>query len=113
MQPDDFWNAAIPFDLGNVSGTVTLDFNNGLNFKMTLTGNITLANPSNLKPGQTFGLYIVQDSTGGRTVSYDTQWLPIGVSSPVLYTTANKKNYLSGQRLDSTSIAFYGGKVGS
>jgi hypothetical protein len=80
---------------------------------MTLTGNVTLKNPNNLKVGQAFGLYIVQDGTGGHTLSFDTQWLPIGVNAPTIGTTGNRKNYLSGQRLDSTSIAYSGGRIGS
>ena len=38
-------------DLGNATGTVVLDLNENANFSITLTGNITLANPTSLTAG--------------------------------------------------------------
>lgn len=111
ITPEKLWDAAVPVDLGNVTGTVTLNFNNGLNFKMTLTGNITIANPDNLKLGQAFGLYFVQDGTGGRTVSFGTQWCPIGLVAPIIGASANQKSYVSGQKVDTSIIAYSGGKI--
>jgi len=105
------WSAAAVVDLGNVTGTVTIDFATGLNFKMTLIGNVTLANPTNLKSGQAFGLLLTQDATGTRTIAVGAQWLPIGATAPTYNTTASKRNYISGQRVDTSVIAYSGGKI--
>lgn len=56
-------------DLGNVSGTVTLDLKAGRNFKMTATGNVTLADPTNKWDGFVGIVKVKQDATGGRTIA--------------------------------------------
>ena len=33
-----------------------------------------MANPSNLTAGQSGSIFIVQDSTGGRLLTYNSQW---------------------------------------
>lgn len=58
-----------------VSGSVVLDFANNQNFGLTLTGNITLANPTTETVGQTGFIAFEQDSTGGRTVSLGSEYL--------------------------------------
>ncbi len=56
---------------------------------LTMTGNATLLNPTNVKAGGQYQLLVQQDATGGRTLSYDSayKW-PNGVA-PVIYTTPN------------------------
>lgn len=57
---------------GNVTGAVTVDIANGNMQSMTLTGNVTLT-ISNPAPTGNFGyltLFITQDGTGGRTVTF-------------------------------------------
>jgi hypothetical protein len=56
---------------------------------VTLTGNATLANPTNMVNGGTYVLIIKQDATGSRTLAYgaDYKW-PVG-TAPTLTTTAN------------------------
>ena len=49
------------------ASTITLDFRTGNNFSTTLTGNVTIANPSNISAGQSGVLIITQDGTGSRT----------------------------------------------
>jgi len=52
------------------AASVTLDLDTGINFDIgTLTGNLTLANFTNAKPGQSGVIRLVQDATGGRTLS--------------------------------------------
>ena len=61
--------------LGNLAaGTHTLDFRTANNFSMTLTGNVTLANPSNISAGQSGVLFITQDSNGSRTAAFGSYW---------------------------------------
>ncbi|HXH52526.1 MAG TPA: DUF2793 domain-containing protein [Sphingomicrobium sp.] len=54
--------------------TITPDFGTGINFHVTLGGNRTLANPTNVKAGQSGRIRIVQDGTGGRTLSFGSNW---------------------------------------
>ena len=56
------------------TGSVTLDFNTNQNFVLTLTGNVTLANPSTEAVGQSGFIVLIQDGTGGRTVSLGTDY---------------------------------------
>lgn len=67
---DKAWGAADWVSLGNSgSGTLNIDCNNGVNFYVTLTGNVTV-NLLNHKPGQTITMVFSQDGVGGRTVSW-------------------------------------------
>ena len=42
------------------ASTITLDFRTANNFSMTLTGNTTIANPSNISAGQSGVLFLTQ-----------------------------------------------------
>lgn len=90
VDPKTFRDAFAYQDQGNVSGTVTLDFNTGFNFRLRLTGNITLAVPTNMKDGFSAGLIdFIQDGTGSRTLSLNSAILTPGDTAPVLSTAAN------------------------
>jgi hypothetical protein len=69
--------------------TITPDFAVANNFSVTLGGNRTLANPSNLTAGQTGSIFITQDGTGSRTLAYGSQYDFIGGTAPTLSTAAN------------------------
>lgn len=56
-------------NLGNRSGTVTLDLSAGNVQMMTLTGNVTLAAPANAVVGGVYNLIVKQDATGGRQIT--------------------------------------------
>ena len=60
------------------TGSVTLDFQANQNFVLTLTGNVTLANPSTEQVGQSGFITFIQDGTGGRTVSLGTDYETAG-----------------------------------
>ena len=68
--------------------TITADFADSNNFSVTLGGNRTLANPSNLTAGQSGCIWITQDGTGSRTLAYGSQWDFTGGTAPTLTTTA-------------------------
>ena len=68
--------------------TITPDMDDGNNFSVTLGGNRDLANPSNLTAGQTGSIYVTQDGTGSRTLSYGTYWDFAGGAAPTLTTSA-------------------------
>ena len=69
--------------------TITPDFSASNNYTVTLAGNRTLANPSNLTAGQSGSIFIVQDGTGSRTLSFGSYWDFAGASAPTLTTDAN------------------------
>jgi hypothetical protein len=69
--------------------TVTPDMADSNNFTLTLGGNRTLANPSNLTAGQSGSIFLVQDGTGSRTLAYGSQYDFIGGTAPTLSTAAS------------------------
>jgi hypothetical protein len=69
--------------------TITPDFALANNFSVTLGGNRTLANPTNLTAGQSGCIWITQDGTGSRTLAYGSQWDFTGGTAPTLTTTAS------------------------
>ena len=74
--------------------TITPDFGANQNFTVTLGGNRTLANPSNLVAGQSGAVFITQDATGSRTLTYGAYWKFAGGTTPTLTTTANAVDML-------------------
>ncbi len=68
--------------------TITPDFATANNFTVTLGGNRTIANPTNLTAGQSGSIFLVQDGTGSRTAAWGSYWDFAGAAAPVLTTTA-------------------------
>lgn len=70
--------------------TINWDLNLGNVFTLVLDTNATLANPTNMVSGTYYALYVQQDSTGSRTLSYGSaySWGNIGI--PVLTSAPNK-----------------------
>jgi hypothetical protein len=71
------------------TGNVTLDFDTNQNFVLTLTGNITLVNPTTEAIGQSGFIVFIQDATGSRTVSLGTDYETAGGSGITLSTAAS------------------------
>lgn len=69
--------------------TITPDFAASNNYTVTLGGNRTIANPSNLTAGQSGSIFIVQDGTGSRTASFGSYWDFAGGTAPTLTTNAS------------------------
>ena len=67
---------------------VNLALNN--HFSVTLAGNRTLANPTNIVAGTSGSFFITQDGTGSRTLSYGSYYDFAGGTAPTLTTTASK-----------------------
>lgn len=84
------------------AATVAVDFNAGLNFKLTIGGNRTLGAPSNAKPGESGCILITQDNTGSRTLAYNSAWKFPG-GAPTLSTAANTIDMIT-YVVDSTSV---------
>jgi len=84
--------------------TITPDFAVANNFSVTLGGNRTLANPSNLTAGQSGAIWITQDGTGGRTLAYGSYWDFTGGTAPTLATAANARDCIVYAVQSSTQI---------
>jgi hypothetical protein len=91
--PLQIWTAAAEVAVAYAS-TVTLNLNSGINFGTTLTGNITIANPTNQKPGQSGSYVLTQDATGSRIVTFGSNFKFVGGVAPTLSTTANAVDVL-------------------
>ena len=69
--------------------TVTPDFAASNNYTLTLGGNRTIANPTNLTAGLSGSIFLVQDGTGSRTAAWGSYWNFAGGVAPVLTTAAS------------------------
>ena len=90
-KPIAFTNAAIgktDTDTSN-SGSVTLDFDANQNFVLTLTGAVTLANPTTEKVGQSGFIAFIQDGTGSRAVTLGTDYETAAGAGLTLTATAS------------------------
>lgn len=69
--------------------TVTIDASIAFHFRLTLGGNRTIANPTNGRDGQDILIELVQDATGGRTVTWGSEFsFSDDITEPTLSTTA-------------------------
>jgi hypothetical protein len=84
--------------------TITPDMDDSNNFTVTLEGNRTLANPTNLTAGQSGSIFIVQDGTGSRTLAWGSYWDFAGGTAPTLTTTASAVDRVDYVVRTSTSI---------
>lgn len=84
--------------------TITPDFAVANNFSLTLGGNRTLANPSNLTAGQSGVIVITQDGTGSRTLAYGSYFKFANGTAPTLTTTASAVDVLAYYVESSTRI---------
>jgi hypothetical protein len=97
---------AMPPVAAAYSATETLDFSTGFNFDIaSLTGNMTLANPTNMKVGQSGRIRIPQDATGSRIISYGSWWKGAG-GAQALTTTANAVDTLIYYVKDASTIEY-------
>ena len=58
--------------------------------KVTLAGNRTMAAPTNSTTGQFISILVIQDGTGGRTISWNAVFEFTTDTAPTLTTTAAK-----------------------
>lgn len=79
----------------------------GNHFRVTLGGNRTLGNPTNPTDGQRVIWELIQDATGSRTITLDTNFaLGTTISAVTLTTTASKRDFL-GAIYNSTAGKWY------
>lgn len=90
--------------LGTTSANTTLDFSQGNNFSLTLTGSIILNNPTGVTTGQSGIILIQQDQSGSKTVGFGSHWDFPSATAPTLSTGANALDALTYFVRSSTSI---------
>ena len=86
------------------AATITPNLDSSDMFTVTLGGNRTLANPSNIDAGQTGSIFIVQDGTGSRTLAWGSYWDFVGGTAPTLSTAAGAVDRVDFIVRTSTSI---------
>lgn len=85
------------YDLGNISGAVTVDYTNGHYQYGTLTGNITSLTVDNWPVTGNYGalvLSLTQDGTGSRTITLSSAYKTPGGVGVTLSTAANARDKL-------------------
>ena len=95
-----------PFS-ANSSTAITIALTNGTVQIITLTGNATITMPT-ATSGKSFIMFLKQDGTGSRTVTWSTvKWA--GGTAPTITSTASRQDILS---FFSDSTNWYGCVVG-
>lgn len=88
------------------SGAISLDFaplTKSPVKEITLTGN-TVISATNLTAGEAVVIRLIQDATGGRTVTWGAEFVWAGGLTPVITTTANGVTIVAGLVRDATHI---------
>ena len=86
------------------AASIAIDFNAGQNFAVQLTDNRTLENPTNCVPGQTGSIFVIQDGTGSRTLSFGSNYKFPGGTAPTLSTGASAADRIDYITFTSTNI---------
>ena len=86
------------------AANVTIDLANTNHHSLTLGTNTHLNRPSNITAGQTGSIFIVQDGTGSRTLSYSSVFDFAGGTAPTLTTTASAVDRIDYVVRSSSSI---------
>jgi len=76
------------------AASISLDLSTGNSFAVTLGGNRTLANPSNAVAGQVGYIYVYQDGTGSRTLSFGDSYRFAKGAAPVMTTSISAVDML-------------------
>lgn len=79
---------AYPYATVTDGATVTINCQSGDSQIVTLGGNRTMAAPTNPADGQQIDLLVVQDGTGGRTLTWNSAFIFENTTAPVLSTSA-------------------------
>jgi hypothetical protein len=74
--------------------TTAFDFSTFINTAVTLTGNITTMNTSNIKAGQAGMITFIQDSSGSHTTVWNSNFKFAGGVTPTLSTAPNAVDVL-------------------
>jgi len=74
--------------------SIALDMSTGNHFAVTLGGNRTLQNPTNAVAGQVGHIYVYQDGTGSRTLSFGDSYRFVKGIAPTMTTSISSTDML-------------------
>ena len=94
------------------AASVELDGGESKNFSWTIAGARTLATPVNFKNGDTMTLKVIQDGTGGRTITWPSNFVWESGKPPVLKSAASAIDVFQ-FHYDGTNFRDIGGTGGS
>ena len=99
--------------LGSGSGTRAINLANGNVVSATLAGNTTFTfSGATAGTACSFGLYLTQDATGSRTVTWPASVRWAGGAAPTLSTAANSVDILVFETING-GTTWYGSLVGA
>ena len=71
------------------ASSIAWNLNTAQNARVVIAANRALANPTNQVAGGRYSLLVVQDGTGGRTLSFGATYVWLSGSTPVINASAN------------------------
>jgi hypothetical protein len=77
------------------ASTIDLDWNNGNIQNVVLTGNATFTFANPLPTGNKYQIFLTQDGTGSRTITWPSSVKWRGGTAPTLTTTASKTDIIT------------------
>jgi len=86
------------------AASIVPSFDAGNTFVVTLGGNRTLAAPTSANIGQSGSIRVIQDATGGRTLSYNSAYQFVSGSAPTMDTSAGAQSILVFSCRSATTI---------
>tara|TARA_R110000868_G_scaffold352892_2_gene614144 strand:- start:187 stop:1086 length:900 start_codon:yes stop_codon:yes gene_type:complete len=86
------------------AASIVPSFDSGNTFVVTLGGNRTLAAPTSAGIGQSGSIRVIQDATGGRTLSYNSAYQFVSGSAPTMDTSAGAQSILVFSCRSATTI---------
>lgn len=89
---------------GYGSQTVTLNLANNNFYSIALANNIILANPTGMGNTQSGSIFLTQDATASRTVTFGSYWRFPSGSAPSLSTTASAQDRIDYVVFSSNTI---------
>ena len=88
--------------------TISYDVNNGVNAKVTLGGDRTLAAITNAAEGQSGTLTLIQDGTGGRSLTLDASQVDmLATVDDIASMGAGEECEIAWRKTDSTNFKFF------
>lgn len=93
LTTDQTYAAMEEVSLGDTA-TILWDMEDGIDFTVTLTGNRTLGNPTNVVIGRRGRIRVVQDGTGDRTLTKSSNHKTVGGLPLVIDGEADSETYI-------------------
>jgi hypothetical protein len=103
LTTDIVWSAMAEVSLSD-GANISWDMDTGIDFTVTLAGNRTLDNATNVTVGKKGRLRVVQDGTGSRTLSFGTNYEFASGAAPTLTTDASAEDVFYYDCISATRI---------